>query len=179
MTRSELRTSHCSEGLVRASAGLPDDAVGALSGLALRMRAVELLTVERLLPVATRFPATIQEHLTLPPSPSVGIQDAFVDPSEPIGLVDLLELLSADGLAPISPRLYRGWQDRVQARRDARSISTEAVGFSLTAEERDALLMAVAIRNRLMRSFPPLDVELGQIEEAIAAVERLHERLVT
>jgi len=177
MTDSELRTSDCSEGLVRASAGLDDDAVSSLAALTLRIRAVEIQLVERLLPVASQFPATIQEHLSQPESSSVGIRDAFVDPSAPIGLMDLLEMLSADNLAPIAPRLYRGWQDRVQARRDARRISTEAVGFSLTAEERDALLMAVALRNRLMRSFPPLDVEQSQVVEAIAAVTGLHDRL--
>lgn len=148
-----------------------------LSALVLAARTVELKLTARLTPVLDQFPHTIQEHFDRPAEPAVSVQDAFVDPSAPIGLLDLLELASDQGLSCVAPRLYRGWQDRNQARRDARRITAEAVGFALTADERDRLLMAVAIRNRAFLTPLPVEVDEGQVDEALGAVRGLLEKL--
>lgn len=148
-----------------------------LSALVLAARAVELKLTARLAPVLDQFPRTIQEHFDRPAEPAVSVQDAFTDPSAPIGLLDLLEMASDPSLSCAAPRLYRGWQDRNQARRDARRITADAVGFSLTADERDGLLMAVAIRNRAFLVPLPLEVDEIQVDEALAAVRGLLERL--
>ena len=169
----------CADQLVGASSHLAEstEPVQRVAALVLAVRAAELRVVVRLLPVADRFPATIQGHLAGAGSPVVGVQDAFVDPAGPIDLLDLLELLSERGLSCIAPRLFRGWQDRVQARREARAICAEAVGFSITAGERDALLLALALRNRLLRIPPPVELEPEAVEEALKAVTGLLERL--
>ena len=150
-----------------------------LSALVLAVRTVELKMIQRLAPVLDQFPVTIQEHFARPTEPSVSVQDAFVDPSATIGLLDLLEMASDQPLSCVTPRLYRGWQDRVQARRDARRITAEAIGFSLAADERDALMMAVAIRNRILLTPPPLEVDEAQVLEALTAVRVLFEKLST
>jgi len=155
------------------------DVSARLSALVLTARAAELKLIQRLGPVLEQFPVTIQEHFARPSEPAVSVQDAFVDPATPVHLLDLLELASDPALSCIAPRLYRGWQDRVLARRDARRITGEAVGFSLAAAERDTLLMAVALRNRLLLTPPPLEVDETQVDEALAAVRGLLERLST
>lgn len=148
-----------------------------LSALALAVRTVELKLAARLAPVLDQFPRTIQEHFDRPAEPAVSVQDAFIDPSTPIGLLDLLEMASDPSLSCVAPRLYRGWQDRNQARRDARRITADAVGFSLTADERDGLLMAVAIRNRAFLTPLPMEVDEAQMDEALEAVRGLFEKL--
>jgi hypothetical protein len=154
-----------------------DDPIARGAALSLCIRAAELHVIERVRPVLSEFPATIQEHFATAASPLVSTQDAFLDTSLSFGLLDLLEMCSDQALSCITPRLYRGWQDRNQARRDARRITTEAVGFSLDAEERDGLLMALAVQNRLFAVSPPLDIDGAQIGEALAAVQRLLDRL--
>lgn len=150
-----------------------------LSALVLAVRTVELKLTALLAPVLDQFPRTIQEHFDRPAEAAVSAQDAFLDPSTPVGLLDLLEMASDQGLSCVAPRLYRGWQDRNQARRDARRITAEAVGFSLTADERDGLLMAVAVRNRAFLTPLPLEVDEAQVDDALNAVRALFERLAT
>ena len=147
------------------------------AALALAIRAVELQVVDRVWSELRSYPATIQEHFTTADNPEVSVKDAFADPGKALGFLDVLELCSDQALSCVAPRLYRGWQDRNQARRDARRRTTDAVGFSLTAEERDALLQALAIRHRLMSVVPPVDLDAGQIDEALGAVRALLARL--
>ncbi len=147
------------------------------AALSLAVRAAEVAIVQRLQPVVQRYPATIQGHLAGPTSAVVGVPDAFVDSGAVIHLDDLVELLSEPELTCVAPRLYRGWQDRNEARRDARGITAGAVGFSLNASERDGLLAALAVRNRLMLLPPPVELDEGQIDEASAAVKGLLARL--
>jgi hypothetical protein len=153
------------------------DAVSRSAGLCLAVRAAELKIVRALQPVVQRYPATIQGHLAGPQSAVVGVPDAFVDPGAVIHLGDLLEMLSDPDLSCVAPRLYRGWQDRNEARRDARGITAGAVGFALGAVERDALLAALAVRNRVMLLPPPVELDVGQIDDALTAVTGLLERL--
>ena len=154
-----------------------DAEVAGIAALALVARAAELKLTARLTPVLDQFPRTIQEHFHRPSESAVSAQDAFMDAGTPIGLLDLLEMASEQGLSCIAPRLYRGWQDRNQARRDARRITAEAVGFSLTADERDGLLMAVAVRNRAFLTAPPFEVDEAQVDHALDAVRALLKRL--
>ncbi len=153
------------------------DAASRLAALTLAVRTVELRLISRLTPVLDQFPRTIQDHFGRPAETAVSAQDAYVDPAIPVGLIDLLEMASDQALSCVAPRLYRGWQDRNQARRDARRITAEAVGFALSAQERDALLMAVAIRNRVFVTPPPVEVDEAQVDEALGAVRGLFERL--
>ena len=178
-TNTTLDVGDAASGLIRQAEMLVGggEPVDRLTALAVWMRAVEILIADRLQPVIHRFPATIQEHFERPDSPIVGAQDAYRDEGAGAHMLDLLELLGETTLSCISPRLYRGWQDRNQARIDARKITGEVMGFALDAGERDALLGALALRNRVFSVSPPVDVEEAQLEAAVAAVRGLVDRV--
>ncbi len=164
------------DGGIAALAALDEPAARA-AALALAIRAAELHVIDRVRPALAEYPATIQEHFATAESPAISVQDAFADPGMALGFLDVLELCSDQALSCIAPRLYRGWQDRNQARRDARRLTTAAVGFALGAEERDALLAALAIRQRLLAISPPVELDGEQVDEALAAVRALLHRL--
>ena len=178
-TSTTLDVGDAANGLIRQAETLADggEPVDRLTALAIWMRAVEIQVSDRLQPVIHRFPATIQGHFTRPDSPIVGAQDAYLDKGAGANMLDILELLGETTLSCISPRLYRGWQDRNQARIDARKITGEVMGFALDAGERDALLAALALRNRVFSVTPPVDVEEAQLEAAVAAVRGLVDRV--
>ncbi len=178
-SNTTLDVGDAASGLIRQAESLADggEPVDQLTALALWMRSVEILVSERLQPVIHRFPATIQGHFARPDTPVVGAQDAYLERGASASMLDLLELLGETTLSCISPRLYRGWQDRNQARIDARKITGEVMGFALDAGERDALLAALALRNRVFSVTPPVDVEEAQLEAAVAAVRGLVDRV--
>lgn len=178
-TSTTLEAGDAANGLIRQAEILADggEPIARMTALDLWMRAVEILVADRLQPVIHRFPATIQEHFSHPDSPVVGAQDAYLDPGAGASMLDLLELLGETTLSCISRRLYRGWQDRNQARIDARKITAGQVGFALDAAEREGLLAALALRNRLFLAQPPLDLEQGQLDAAETAVQQLVARL--
>ena len=51
----------------------------------------------------------------------------------------------------------------------------EALGMTLTEEDRDHLLVLAAYRNRIFRSPPPVRVDRGEILGAFPALNRLVE----
>jgi hypothetical protein len=178
-TSTTLDVGDAVNGLIRQAETLADggQSVDRVTALAIWMRAVEIRIADRLQPVIHRFPATIQGHFTRPDTPVVGAGDAYLDRGAGANMLDLLELLGETTLSCISPRLYRGWQDRNQARIDARKITGEVMGFALDAGEREALLAALALRNRVFMTPPPVDIEEPQLDAAVAAVRRLVERV--
>ncbi len=178
-THTTLEAGDAANGLIHQAETLADggDPLDRVAALALWMRAAEILLADRLEPVIPRFPATIQAHFTRPDGPTVGAQDAYLDPAAGAGMLDLLELLGETTLSCISPRLYRGWQDRNQARIDARKLACGQVGFALDSGEREGMLAALALRNRLFLAAPPVDLEEARLVDAEAAVRGFVERL--
>lgn len=141
------------------------------------IRIAEIMAIDGLDPVIGQFPATIQERFSRPRHPEVDVPDAFADPAGYLDFLDILEMLSEESLTCISPRLYRGWQDRVQARRDARRITTGTLGFALSAAERDTLLQALALRNRIQLVPPPLTISMDEIRGLFPALAKLIDQL--
>ncbi len=178
---SHVITDKPAQDLLEALATLLEGHAGStlalVRGLSLGQRAAELLAIQALGPVAARFPATIQELLAPPASGMISVQDAFVEHRNFLRFLDLLELSSQQDLAVISPRLYRGWQDRKQARRDARDITTRTLGFALDAGTRDRLLLGLAIHQRLYVVPPPLDLDKHDCIEALSSLLALLGRL--
>ncbi len=165
------------EGLARLSRAEDADPLARTVALDAGMRAAALAVAARVAPRLAEYPRTIQEHFAGSPAELVSTQDALVDPAAGLTFLDVIELLSDAALSCIAPRLYRGWQDRVQARRDARRITTEATGVVLDAGQRDALLAALALRNRVYALMPPLEVDSTLLDEADRAVGELLHRL--
>jgi hypothetical protein len=83
-------------------------------------------------------------------------RDALVDERDFLGCLDVIDLLSAEGLDCVAPRLHRGWQDRHQSCRQARRVSSDKLGFSLAASERAAIVAAWGVCHRVMRIPPPV-----------------------
>lgn len=83
-------------------------------------------------------------------------RDALVDERDFLGCLDVVDMLSAEGLDCVAPRLHRGWQDRHQSCRQARQVSTDRLGFSLAASERAAIVAAWGVCHRVMRVPPPV-----------------------
>jgi len=165
------------ENLDQAGAPCSGNALMCAQALQVGIRCSELMAISALRPVASRFPATIQELFHQPGSSLVALEDAFADPQASLGFLDLLDLASGQGLTCIAPRLYRGWQDKRQARRDARRITSEQLGFALDEGERAGLLASLALRNRVFVLPPPLELGLQEAAEALEHVLALLARL--
>lgn len=149
-----------------------DDLVALCQCLDLGLRAAEILVFQRLLPVRDRFPATIGMQLEVPAAAVDVVRDAAAE-ARALQFTEILDLLSADDLPCVSPRLHRGWEDRSSACGRSRRTAREATGVALTAAERDQLLLLAACRNRIFRHPPPLQLEPRRVLAAFPALARL------
>jgi hypothetical protein len=154
-----------------------DNPLARITALELLLRVAQILAVDKLTAARERYSVTQQALMGEPEAPFAAERDALVDEADFLGCRDLLDLLSDIESPCIAPRLHRGWQDRVQSCQQARRISHEIVGFSLSSEERQPLLAALGICNRVFRAPPPLDLGDVNLESTLAPVVRLIERL--
>ncbi len=92
-------------------------------------------------------------------------------------ITEILDLLSADGLDCVAPRLHRGWEDRRFSCARSRKTAREATGVTLEKPEVDSLLLLAAYRNRLFRYPPPIRIVPAEILGAFPALRSLVERL--
>jgi hypothetical protein len=160
------------EGALRAQSLASDDFIAMCEALDLGLRAAEILVTHRLQPVKDQFPATIGIQLDTP-SPEVDAhRDAITVPSS-LPFTDILDLLSGEAMECVAPGLHRGWEDRRFSCRRSRVTATEALGVSLTHEDREQLLLLAAYRNRIFRSPPPVRVIRDEILGAFPALNRL------
>lgn len=152
------------------------DLVSLCEALDLGLRAAEILIVSRLQPADDRFPATIGLLLERP-HPEVDVErDALrVPPS--LDFTAALDLLSWEDLDCVGPGLHHGWEDRRSACRRVRAAAQEIVGVTLDADQRQALLLLAAYRNRLFRQPPPVEVKPPAILAAFATLVGLIESL--
>lgn len=164
------------KGALRAQESAADDFVSLCEALDLGLRAAEILVTHRLQPVKDQFPATISVQLDTP-SPEVdALRDAITVPTS-LPFTAVLDLLSGDEMECVAPGLHRGWEDRRFSCRRSRVTAGEALGITLSEEERDQLLLLSAYRNRIFRSPPPVTVAQGEILGAFPALNRLVEAL--
>ncbi len=150
--------------------------VSLCEALELGIRAVEILAVNGLRPVADRFPATIAMLLESP-DPEVSTERDALSAPNSLELLHVVDMLSADGVNCVSRKLHRGWEDRRRSCQRSRDLARETLGVVLEADEREALLRLEAYRNRIFRIPPPVVIRPGEIREAFPALERLYDAL--
>ncbi len=151
--------------------------VSLCQSLDLGLRAAEILVVDRLQPVKEQFPATITLQLQLPNPEVEAYRDAVTVPKS-LQITEILDLLSADDLECVAPRMHRGWEDRRFSCARSRKSAREAVGVTLDKQDIDRLLLLAAYRNRLFRYPPPIRIVPADILAAFPALRGLVERLM-
>ena len=162
-----------------ATAGLdqPDPTLVSLcESLDLGLRAAEILVVQRLQPVADRFPATIGMLLEAP-APEIDVHRDAVAVPRSLEFSEALDLLSAPSLDCVGPYLHRGWEDRAFSCRRSRKTAQDQIGIELGAAEREQLLALSAYRNRVFRLPPPVRLVPEEIRSAFPTRVSLVERL--
>jgi len=142
----------------------------------LGVRVVDILTVRCLEPMRDEFPATIARLLE-PLPPAVDPYRDFLHPPKALQFIDVLDMLSAEDLTCISPHLHHGWEDREASCHRSRARTRKATGFSVDAQQRDALMLIGAYQNRIFTLPPPVQVVPEDVLEAYAALVELVERL--
>jgi len=153
------------------------EGVGPLSeALEFGIRAVHILAVEKLQPIAQRFPATIASQLESPDPEVVPYRDGMKE-LHALQFIDVLDLLSEDGAECVSPHLHRGWEDRLHSCQRSRRLGHKACGVALTPEGRDKLVLLEAYRNRIFRVPPPVRIVPAEIRDAFPELEALYEAL--
>jgi hypothetical protein len=164
------------QGALEAQVSAPEDLVALCGVLDLGLRAVEILVTHRLQPVKDQFPATIGIQLDTP-SPDVEAYRDAVNIPNSLSFTAILDLLSAEGLECVNPGLHRGWEDRRFSCKRSRVTANGALGIALGEEEREALLLLSAYRNRIFRSPPPVRVVRAEVLAAFPVLNNLMKTL--
>lgn len=165
------------DALERSGAVRSNQPLEQAAGLALAVRALQLLCLHRLQPEREKFPATNRALMQAPDPQMEPERDALALPADFLGTIDIIDLLSEPEMACVAPHLHRGWQDRRRSCAQARGLAAEAFGFSITGDEREALLTALAICNRVFCIPPPMALDAGMVKAAFEPVLQLIERL--
>lgn len=165
------------DALERSGAGQSSQPLEQAAGLALAMRALQLLCLYRLQPVRESFPATNRALMPVPEPVIEPARDALALPADFLGAIEIVDLLSEQDLDCVAPQLHRGWQDRRRSCAQARELAAEAFGFSITGDERQALLGALAICNRVFCIPPPVALLPAVVSAAFGPVLGLIERI--
>ena len=163
-------------GALEARNDAADDLVSLCEFLDLGLRTVEILVIHRLQQVKDRFPATIALQLETP-TPDVDAQRDAINVPNSLQFTDVLDLLSAEELECVSPGMHRGWEDRRFSCRRSRVTAQGAIGVTLSATDRDQLLLLAAYRNRIFRHPPPVRVVTTEVLGAFDSLARLVERM--
>ncbi|MHC4781235.1 MAG: hypothetical protein ACYTFG_21890 [Planctomycetota bacterium] len=164
------------KGAKTAQESASEDFIALVEALDLGLRAIEVLVTHRLEPVKDQFPATISIQLDTPSPEVEPHRDAITVPNS-LSFTAILDLLSNEELDCVNPGLHRGWEDRRFSCRRSRITAKEVLDVTLDQEERDALLLLSAYRNRIFRSPPPVRVVREEIMAAFPALNRLVESL--
>jgi len=165
------------DALERSGAGRSSQPLEQAAGLALAMRALQLLCLHRLQPVRENFPATNRALMSVPEPLIEPVRDALALPADFLGAIEIIDLLSEQDLDCVAPQLHRGWQDRRRSCAQARELAAGAFGFSITGEERQKLLAALAICNRVFCIPPPVTLDPDAVSAAFAPVLMLIEKI--
>jgi len=163
-------------GAVEAFAQAPRSLVALSESLGLGIRTAEIMVIHRLQPIRRNFPATIAMQLEEPQPDVDAHRDAEVT-SKALNITEALDLLSDDSLVCVAPGLHRGWEDRRMSCVRSRTKAREALGFDLSKEEREKLLLLSAYRNRIFRCPPPIRIVTKDILRAFPALSHLVEQL--
>jgi len=164
-------------GVERGGLAASDDPIDVARAIRLCLRAAQALAFQLFEAVRDDYPVTIQALMATPETGLDVDLDARIDPTELLGFVELLDMLSDSGLSCIAPRLHRGWLDKKQSCREARLVSTGRAGFALTGGEREDLMLGLAVTNRVFVVPPPFEGEAERWKRALPPMLNLVERL--
>jgi hypothetical protein len=134
------------------------------------------MAIRRLQPLAGEFPATIAALLDSPPL-EVDPERDLLNPPKSLRFVDVLDMLSESALSCISPQLHHGWEDRVVSCRRSRERAKRATGIVVPADQRDALMVIGAYRNRIFLLPPPVRIVPAKVVAAFPSLANLVEQL--
>ena len=118
--------------------------------LDLGVRTAEILAIQRFQQAKDEFPGTIALQLETPTPEVEPLRDAVAAPKS-VDFTEILDLLSAEELDCVGPRLHRGWEDRRFSCKRSRATAQKAAGVTLDRDGRDKLLLLAAYRNRIFR----------------------------
>ena len=152
------------------------DVIALLEAVDLGIRASEILAVHILYESRDRFPATIAALLDRPGRDIDVYRDAVAVPNT-VGFTEVLDLLSDDALECVAPGMHRGWEDRRFSCRRSRETASEAVGYRIPPDDREALLLLSAYRNRVFRLPPPVRVVPEDVGAGLGPLDRLYAAL--
>ena len=138
----------------------------------LGMRVVEILTIECLRKVRLEFPTSVATLLDPPPL-EINLTRDFLNAPKTLRLIDALDMLSDPELTCISPGLHKGWVDHVQVCRELRTNTKRATGLSLDANQRGALMLIGAYRNRIFLLPPPVRIVPDEVLGAFPVLSEL------
>jgi len=140
------------------------------------LHAAEILVVQRLQSVKSKFPATIALQLETPDAEVDAFRDAVTVPKA-LQFGDIVDLLSDESLECVGPRLHRGWEDRRFSCRRSRQTAHEALGVNLADDEQQKLLLLAAYRNRIFRYSPPVRIAPAAILDAFGVLRTVMDKL--
>jgi len=142
----------------------------------LGMRAAELFAVTRLQAMRQGFPEPLRDHLQSQQARIHWYKDAL-DGVPCVQFRVLLDLMSGPELDCIAVELHGGAGASVFPCERARASAHTVLGFSLTREDRDLLLLLLAYRNRIFRCVPPVEIHKEEVLVAFPVLVQLVERL--
>ena len=140
--------------------------------------AVTLLAHHRLRPARESFDHWFWDYLAVGEPELDVVRDASWEERQRLSLLELLDVLSAEELPLLKPEFYQGWQDRTSRCRTLRRRATEVLSSSISADQREQLLLLLAAYHRLLRLPASVETEPGRIRAALPALLDLAESLV-
>ncbi len=169
---------HLLNSLVKSRYADSEDVLEVAQALGITIRAFHLLGCRRLVSVAYEFPSSIQSLMAYPEPPVDPKRDAFIDADDFLTFIDLIDIFSDQQCDCVAPSLHRGWKDKVQSCKDARSTARAIVGFSIKDQEREMLLRAAAIHNRVFHVPAPFQLYTSEVKRAFSVLLKFIEILV-
>ena len=104
-------------------------------------------------------------------------EGAGPDAGAHIGLLQILDLLSAPDLPSLTPEFYQGWQDRTSRCQGLREQLSSIFGTGLSANRRDQLLYLLETHRGFSRSARKIHVDARQLEASLPVLLELIEKL--
>jgi len=154
------------------------DPIGLKEPIAWGWHCIGLLAYLRLRPERQSFDSWIQDYFQ-EGSPELNIdRDARWEERERLSFLELLDLLSDEDLPSLKPEFYQGWQDRATRCAWLRQQVKKVIGRSLSNDQREKLLLLLAVYHRLVRLPAGVILKADEIMNALPAMLDLMEMLI-
>ncbi len=132
--------------------------------------AVDVLTYVCLQPNQSLFDPWLQDYLQ-EGEPGLSVErDARWDERRHLGLLELLDMMSAEELSILKPEFYQGWQDRTSRCQNLRRQVAGILGDSIREEPRQKLLLLLAVYNRIFHMPAAVEIDVAEAWKALPAL---------